>query len=113
MIDYNNFRDPIFRGCTRPAMLAKVPMVPFLLVTGVFALLAMWSLYLISPYMSLFLVMIYVPVLITLQQITRRDDQRLRQLMLRLRMRLRHTPGRALWGATSFSPLRLKKRSAG
>jgi type IV secretion system protein VirB3 len=110
VIDYENFRDPIFRGCTRPAMLAGVPMVPFLVVTGLFSLVAMWSVYLISPYLSLFLMVMYLPIFLTMRQITRKDDQRLSQMMKRLQMRVRHGPGRAMWGATSFSPLRLKKR---
>jgi type IV secretion system protein VirB3 len=111
VIDPAGFRDPIFRGCTRPAMLAGVPMVPLLSVSGVFLLLAMWCVYLVSPYVALFLVVIYVPILLTMRQITKKDDQRLHQMMKRAQMRLRHAPGRAIWGSTSFSPLRLKKRS--
>ena len=112
VIDIQGFRDPIFRGCTRPAMLAGVPMIPLLFVTGVFLLTAMWCVYLVSPYVSLFLGMVYVPILVTMRQITKKDDQRLHQMMMRARMRLRHAAGRAMWGTTSFGPLRLKKRSA-
>jgi type IV secretion system protein VirB3 len=110
MIDIQGFRDPIFRGCTRPAMLAGVPMIPLLLVSGIFLLVTMWCVYLVSPYVALFLAVIYVPILLTMRQITKKDDQRLRQLLMRARMRVRHRPGRAMWGATSFSPLRFKKR---
>jgi type IV secretion system protein VirB3 len=110
VIDFERFRDPIFRGCTRPAMLAGVPMVPLLIVSGVFLMVTMWCVYLVSPYVSLYLAMIYVPILITMRQITKKDDQRLHQMMMRLRMRLRHAQGRRLWGATSFAPLRFKKR---
>jgi type IV secretion system protein VirB3 len=112
MIDRDGFRDPIFRGCTRPAMLAGVPMIPLILVSGVFLMVGMWCVYVVSGYVTVFLMVIYVPILLTMQQITKKDDQRLRQMLLRARMRLRHAPGRAMWGATSFSPLRLKKRSA-
>lgn len=110
MVELERYRDPIFRGCTRPAMLAGVPMVPLLLVSGAFLLVAMWCIYLVSPYVSMFLAFIYVPILITMRQITKKDDQRMRQLMLRLRMRLRHGAGRELWGTTSYAPLRFKKR---
>lgn len=106
----DGFRDPFFRGCTRPAMFMGVPMVPLLLVSGAFLLLAMWCFYLVSPYVTLVLLMLYVPLLVTMRTMTKKDDQRLRQLMMRARMRLRHGPSRAFWGATSFSPFRYKCR---
>jgi type IV secretion system protein VirB3 len=112
MIDFERFRDPIFRGCTRPAMLAGVPMVPLLCVSGAFLLVVVWCVYLVSPYVSLFLSVIYLPILFTMRQITKKDDQRLRQMFLRQRMRFRHRAGRQLWGSTSFSPLRLKRRTS-
>ena len=91
-------------------MFAGVPMLPFLLVTGSFMMVAVWLFYLLSPYVSLFLLIAYIPILITLRQITKRDDQRLRQLMMRMRMRVRQQAGRQLWGAVSFSPIRYKRR---
>ena len=91
-------------------MFAGVPMLPFLLVTGSFMMVAVWLFYLLSPYVSLFLLIAYIPILITLRQITKRDDQRLRQLMMRMRMRVRQRAGRQLWGAVSFSPIRYKRR---
>jgi type IV secretion system protein VirB3 len=106
----DSYRDPIFRGCTRPAMFSGVPMLPFLLVTGGFLLLAVWTFYLISGYVALFLCMAYIPILVTMREVTKRDDQRLRQLLMRLRMRYRHQVSRRLWGAISFSPLRYKRR---
>jgi type IV secretion system protein VirB3 len=45
-----------------------------------------------------------------MRQITKQDDQRLRQVLMRLRMRHRHF-NRALWGAVSYSPLRFKRRT--
>ena len=104
------YRDPIFKGCTRPAMFAGVPMLPFLLVTGCFLIATVWTFYLVSGYFALFLVIVYVPICVTMRQVTKKDDQRLHQLMKRVQMRLRHGPGRSIWGATSYAPLRYKKR---
>lgn len=98
-----------FKGCTRPAMLAGVPLMPFLLVTGVTLLLGMWAFYLVSPYATLSLALAYVPTLIGMRQATKKDDQRLKQILLRARLRYRHG-NKAMWGAISFSPLRYKKR---
>lgn len=85
-------------------------MFPFLLVTGAFMLLSVWTFYLISGYFSLFLCMAYIPILIAMREVTKKDDQRLRQLMMRLKMRYRQQAARQLWGAISYSPLRYKKR---
>ena len=90
-------------------MFARVPLMPFLFVSGGFMLLGMWSYYLVSGYTTLLLGMAYVPVYMTMRAITRKDDQRLRQLMLRWRMRLRHF-NKGMWGAIAFSPIRLAKR---
>jgi type IV secretion system protein VirB3 len=98
-----------FKGCTRPAMVFGVPLVPLLLVAGVFLMAAMWAFYLLSPYVSLILMLVLAPLITVMRQMTQQDDQRLRQVMLRARMRLRHA-NRALWGAISYAPLRYKKR---
>lgn len=107
----STFSDPIFRGCTRPAMFAGVPMLPFLLITGAFLIASVWIFYLVSGYASLFLAMAYVPIVVTMREVTKKDDQRLRQLLMRARMRLRQRSGRQLWGASSYSPLRYKRRT--
>jgi type IV secretion system protein VirB3 len=93
-------------------MFAGVPMIPFMLVGGLFLLLAVWTFYLLSPYVSLLLAIAYIPIVITMRQITKKDDQRLRQIMMRLRMRVRQQAGRDTWGAVSFSPIRYKTRKA-
>ena len=106
----SNFSDPIFRGCTRPAMLFGVPMLPFLLVTGVAILLAGWSFYLLSAYVTLFITAIYVPIYFWMRAITKVDDQRLKQVLMRWHIRGKQIQNHQKWGAISFSPLKLKKR---
>lgn len=105
------FRDPIFRGCTRPAMCKGVPWKPLLGVSGAFLLLAVWLFYLVSPYVTLYLAALYLPLVLMMREITRKDDQRLRQMGLRLQMRLRMAAARKRWGACSYSPLRYRRRS--
>ena len=92
-------------------MFLGVPLVPFLITTGVFMVLAMWAFYLLSPYATLILALAYAPVFTVMRIMTKQDDQRLRQVMMRARMRFRHS-NKALWGAISYSPLRYKKRPA-
>lgn len=99
-----------FKGCTRPAMFMGVPLMPFLLVSGLFMLVAMWCFYLASAYVSLILAMAYAPLVVVMRELTKKDDQRLRQLLMRARMRYRHF-NKGMWGALSFAPLRYKKRA--
>jgi type IV secretion system protein VirB3 len=106
----DSFDDPIFRGCTRPAMLLRVPLLPFLLVTGTFMVSGVWSSYLVSGYLALFLILLYIPILIAMRQVTRKDDQRLHQLIMQARLRLPQLLTRRRWGAYSFAPLRYKRR---
>lgn len=107
----DSFDDPIFRGCTRPAMLLRVPILPFLIVTGAFLMSAVWSGYLVSRYLAFFLSLLYVPVLLGMRHATRKDDQRLRQLLMQARLRLPQLLTRRQWHAYSFGPLRYKRRS--
>ncbi len=36
-------RDRIFKGATRPAMMLGVPIIPFILVCGVFLIVTLWG----------------------------------------------------------------------
>jgi type IV secretion system protein VirB3 len=66
--------------------------------------------YIINGYVSLFLCMAYIPLLMAMREVTKKDDQRIRQLMMRVKMRYRQRAARQTWGAISYSPLRYKKR---
>lgn len=104
-----DLRRPIFKGCTRPAMLAGVPMI-WLLPTGFVALLL--GMYLLSFVHMLGLVMVvllYLPFYVWMRAATARDDQRLHQLVLRLYMRARQIRAIRYWGAVSYSPIRYKR----
>ena len=106
----DGFRDPIFKGCTRPAMLGGVPTIPLILICGLTLLLSVGSFYLVSGYLSLFILFVTIPVVVTMREMTKKDDQRLRQVMMRARMRLRHRASRATWGAISYGPLTFTRR---
>ena len=59
---------------------------------------------------AVLLIVVYIPVVLTMQQITKKDDQRLRQMIMLARMRVRQRAGRQLWGSISYSPIRYKRR---
>ena len=104
----NPLKDPVFKGCTRPAMLWGVPLVAFLLVGGAMLIPAIWAL-LVRPPIGVVLLVLMIPVFVGMRIVTKRDDQRLRQLALRLSMSLRQR-NRAFWLARSYAPIRFKRR---
>jgi type IV secretion system protein VirB3 len=104
-----SYRDPIFRGCTRPALFLGAPMVPTIILTGLAILLAMLGLF-VSPYISIAVITAYVPIYAWMRVVTKSDDQRLNQLLLRLRMRARMLSGRRVWRALTYTPVAYKRR---
>ncbi|SOE69239.1 type IV secretion system protein VirB3 [Burkholderia sp. D7] len=105
----NALKDPVFKGCTRPAMLWGVPLVSALMVGGGMLIPAIWAL-LASPPVGVGILLLMIPVFVAMRVITRNDDQRLAQLALRLRIGLRQR-NRRFWGAHAYVPVRLKRRA--
>ena len=105
----NPLKDPVFKGCTRPAMLWGVPLVPFLMAGGGMLIPAIWAL-LASPPLGVAILFLMIPVFVAMRVITRYDDQRLAQYGLRLRMMLGQG-NRWYWGAHAYVPVRLKRRA--
>jgi type IV secretion system protein VirB3 len=102
-------RDPIFKGATRPAMMAGVPIVPFILVVGFHLLLAIWAMMLINLFVSFVILMTCVLCIFLLRYISSQDDQRLNQFLLRMKS----VAGRRNnhhWGAHSVAPTEYTKR---
>jgi len=104
------FRHPIFKGATRPPMVFGVPLKAFVPLSCAFAILAAWCSRMWSPYAALILVLIYGPLLLELRRLTHKDDQRLRQVVLRWWFRWRQF-NRWHWRAFSYSPIRYKRRT--
>jgi type IV secretion system protein VirB3 len=91
-------------------MFAGVPLLPFLMTSFAFLIVAVWVGYLISGYVALLVALVYIPLVYWMRHETKKDDQRLRQMLMRARMRVRQRASRQQWGAISFSPVRFKKR---
>lgn len=102
-------KDPLFKGCTRPAMIWGVPLVPVLMIGGGMLIPGIWAL-LASPPIGVGLLFLMIPVFVAMRVITRRDDQRFAQYALRLRMVLRQR-NRHFWGVHAYVPVRLKRRA--
>ena len=100
-------RDPVFKGCTRPPMLAGVPLMPLIVAVGVSFVPAMWILP-FSPVLGVSWMGTLIPVLVVMRQISRNDDQRLAQMLARMTLHLRqHNAGS--WRAHAYVPTRTRK----
>lgn len=84
-------------------------MVPVILLIGASVLIGMLGLFL-SPLVSVAVITVAVPLYAWMRAVAKSDDQKLNQLILRLRMRARMTPGRRIWGALTYVPIVYKKR---
>lgn len=97
-------QDPVFKGCTRPAMIFGVPVAPFASSVGIVVLLSIWT--------SLFLMVLLLPILLILRAIVKKDDQQFRLLWLKVWCRgvPNYNHNKRFWKASSYSPLVFKKR---
>jgi len=105
-----NYRDVIFKGATRPATMAGVPVVPFILVVGLHIMIGMWAVILIGFFVATGIALSCVICVLAMRHISSQDDQRLLQYMLVIRgfpakRNLSH------WGAKSFGATRYARRA--
>ena len=89
-------------------MLGGVPLMPLMVVALPLVLIGMWGLWL-KPIIGLVALVLMIPIFVVMKIISRFDDQRLMQHVLRLQMGLRHR-NTLFWGAKSYAPVRYKKR---
>jgi type IV secretion system protein VirB3 len=96
--------DPLFKGCTRPAMIWGVPLVPLAVVTAGVILVSVWT------QMILFAASL-LPIVLVMRLIAKSDDQQFRLLGLKIVFRIVHynANGR-FWRASCYSPIAFKKR---
>jgi type IV secretion system protein VirB3 len=95
--------EPIYKGATRPAMKMGVPLVPLVVLCGVGMLAVMWIGPLVSWWVAAIVPSAVVPILAWMRFATRKDDQRLRQLFLAARLRMRDR-NRDFWCSRSYTP---------
>lgn len=95
-------REEIYKGCTRPAMVYGVPIIPFVLFCGSSFLLLMllfsiaWS--------SLSILVWWV-----MREICKEDDQRFNVLWVQWLTKMRHANAR-FWGSPFFQPVAYRRK---
>ena len=95
--------EAIYKGATRPAMKLGIPLVPLVALLGSAMLLIMWGGLLVSGWIALAVLLTVLPALAWMRWVTHLDDQRLRQMFVAARLRLRDRNHR-LWQARSYAP---------
>ncbi len=105
-----DLRDPIFKGCTRPPMKWGIPLVPLVVVFCSCFLGGMWGMFLFRSVWVFFgAITIFAVLFVTMRAITKKDDQRFRQIWLWIVLRVPNR-NRRFWRAASYSPIRYKRR---
>ena len=96
-------QDIIYKGCTRPPLLWGVPLMPLIMILMPGMLVGMVGLAYFLP-MSLLALLVSTSAWIWMRAVTRKDDQRLLQIFLRLRLRSRQKNTR-FWGCAAYAPI--------
>ena len=89
-------KNPLFRGCTRPAMFLGVPYIPFFMGAG--------SCLLMSMYFNLLFLLLIPPVIFVMRQMARRDEMIFRLLGLRFQFRTKVRILKQNDGMWTFTP---------
>ncbi len=105
----DDFYDPIYKGCTSPSTAFGVPMLPFILVTLVFAQVAVICFLIFGISIVVVLATLYGFFIAWARRVSRNDEQRLLQLFLRMRMRGPQRASIRYWGAVTFAPTQSRK----
>ncbi len=95
--------EAIYKGATRPAMKLGIPLVPLVVLFGLGMLLSVWGGILVSGWVVPAVVLAIIPALAWMRLVTRKDDQRFRQMFVAAKLRL-HDRNRHFWHAHSYSP---------
>ncbi len=94
-------RDPLFKGCTRPAMVFGVPIVPLFVVAFTIGFLSILTTVLLN--------FLTIGAILIMRMIVKNDDQKFRILGLWLLFRLQDM-NRSFWKGSTYSPVTCKKR---
>lgn len=97
-------KNPLFRGCTRPAMFLGVPYVPFFMGAGTCLLMSM--------YFNLYFLLLIPLVILVMRQMARRDEMIFRLLGLRMQFRTKVRNLQDNDGMWTFTPNSYREKQA-
>ena len=100
--------EAIYKGATRPPMKFGVPLVPLVILVGTGILVTIWGAVLVSWWVPPIVLITAAPTFAWMRFVTRRDDQRFRQMFLALKLRSQDR-NRAFWKSSSYAPYPYRK----
>lgn len=95
--------EAIYKGATRPAMKLGIPLVPLVVLFGTGMLLIMWVGSLVTWWIVPVVLVAIGPALGWMRFVTRKDDQRFRQIFVATKLWFNDRNGR-LWHSRSYAP---------
>ncbi|EOC1853682.1 TPA: type IV secretion system protein VirB3 [Vibrio parahaemolyticus] len=98
--------EPIFKACTRPAMLFSVPMTPLIVSSLLIVFVGIWVNYFGYGMWTLLLLPVNYFVM---RAVTKYDDNMFTLLWLKFKCRRTNT-NRTFYNAAVYSPISFKKR---
>jgi len=96
--------EPIYKGATRPPTIFGVPLIAFLVVAGIGFLAGMYLLVYASGAWAGLIAGLVLPLFLWMRLVTKKDDQRLRQVMLAAKLAV-GCANRHFWTCRSYSAL--------
>jgi len=106
----SDYFDPVYKGSTSPATMLGIPLMPFILATLCFAQCGIVAFMVLKLAGLAAVATIYAALFRWARRVTRSDEQRLLQMILRVKSRWGQRTLRAYWGAASYSPLNTTRR---
>lgn len=100
----SGLKEDIFKGATRPPMLAGAPMLPVAIYGMGTMMLFFWVGTILGYGIGVFVLLAAAPGYVWMRLISRKDDQRLMQMFLKARLALTNR-NRLLWKVRSYAPL--------
>jgi type IV secretion system protein VirB3 len=99
----SGLQEDIFKGATRPPMLAGAPMLPVAVYFMATMLLFFWAGTVFGFGIAVFIPIAAAPGYAWMRVISRKDDQRLMQMFIKVRLTITNR-NRRLWKARSYGP---------
>ncbi|EGU33958.1 type IV secretion system protein VirB3 [Vibrio scophthalmi] len=99
---------PIFKACTRTAMVASVPTKPLMVSNGLIILAVMWLNFMFQ--IGLLWLVLVIPNYFFLRYLTKKDDAIFNLLWLKFQCRRSSARNADLHQGAVYSPIEFKKR---
>jgi type IV secretion system protein VirB3 len=100
--------ETVFKGATRPPMKFGVPLTPLIVLLLPGSVLGMWLSTMVSWRFAPVIFGAVIAIYVWMRLITNKDDQRLTQMVMKLKLAMRNPNRRIRKGVRSYAPTNYK-----